>query len=84
VEKVHFSVTFLPITFLWYIFSKLFQRIRNQREILRFLTPFSIKKKKKKFLTANAQAQVRAQKKRKIFFHECILEFNYATIKGFA
>jgi hypothetical protein len=23
-------------------------------------------------------------KKRKIFFYECILEFNYATIKGFA
>ncbi len=28
--------------FFWYIFSKRFQRIRNQREILRFLTPFSI------------------------------------------
>ncbi len=28
--------------FFWYIFSNLFQRIRNQREILRFLTPFSI------------------------------------------
>jgi hypothetical protein len=41
-KKVHFSVTFLLITLLWYIFSKLFQRIRNQREILRFLTPFSI------------------------------------------
>ncbi len=23
-------------------------------------------------------------KKRKIFFYECVLEFNYATIKGFA
>ena len=38
-EKVHISVTFLLITFFWYIFSKLFQRIRNQREILRFLIP---------------------------------------------
>jgi hypothetical protein len=32
----------LLITFFWRIFSQLFQRIRNQREILRFLTPFSI------------------------------------------
>jgi hypothetical protein len=38
-------VTFMLITFLWCIFSKLFQRIRNQREILRFFTPFLIKKK---------------------------------------
>jgi hypothetical protein len=30
----------LLITFIWCIFSQLFQRIRNQREILRFLTPF--------------------------------------------
>jgi hypothetical protein len=36
-EKVHISVTFLLITFFVCIFSKLFQRIRNQREILRFL-----------------------------------------------
>ncbi len=45
-------------------FFKLFQRIRNQREILRFLTPFSIISKKKilrsylyffQTLTANAQ-----------------------------
>jgi hypothetical protein len=28
--------------FFWCIFSKLFQRIRNQREILRFLTPILI------------------------------------------
>ncbi len=45
-EKSAFSVRFLLITFFWYIFSKLFQRIRNQREILGFLTPFSILKKK--------------------------------------
>ncbi len=47
VKKVHFSVTFLLITFFWYIFSKLFQRIRNQREILRFwhLFRFFLKQK---------------------------------------
>jgi hypothetical protein len=37
----------LLIAFLWCIFSQLFQRIQNQREILRFLTPFSIFSKKK-------------------------------------
>jgi hypothetical protein len=46
---VHFSVTKLLVTFFWYIFSKLFQQIQNQREILRFLTPFSILFKKKIF-----------------------------------
>ncbi len=39
----------LLITFFWRIFSQLFQRIRNQREILRFLTPFSIFSKKNFF-----------------------------------
>jgi hypothetical protein len=38
-EKVHISVTFLLVTFFGFIFSKLFQRIRNQREILRILIP---------------------------------------------
>jgi hypothetical protein len=39
VKKEHISVTFLLITFFGCIFSKLFQWIRNQREILRFLIP---------------------------------------------
>ncbi len=39
VKKVHIFVTFLLITFFGCIFSKLFQRIRNRREILRFLIP---------------------------------------------
>ncbi len=39
-EKSAFFRHFLLITYFWYIFSKLFQRIRNQREILHFLTPF--------------------------------------------
>jgi hypothetical protein len=51
-EKYTFSLLLmfvklvLLITFFCCIFSQLFQRIRNQREILRFLTPFLIKKKK--------------------------------------
>ncbi len=28
--------------------------------------------------------QMRRKRLKKIFFYECILEFNYATIKGFA
>ncbi len=39
----------LLITFFWCIFSQLFQQRRNQREILRFLTPFSIFSKKNFF-----------------------------------
>jgi hypothetical protein len=43
-EKSAFLRHVFANNFFWYIFSKLFffQRIRNQREILRFLTPFSI------------------------------------------
>jgi hypothetical protein len=76
--------------FFWCVFSKLFQRIQNQREILRFLTPFSIKKKKKilghnsTFSHFDCTCPGNGSKKGKIFFYECILEFNYATIKGFA
>jgi hypothetical protein len=36
----------LLITFCWQIVKQLFERIRNQREILRFLTPFLIFSKK--------------------------------------
>ncbi len=42
----HVRQTCFALTFFLCIFSQLFQRIRNQREILRFLTPFSILKKK--------------------------------------
>ncbi len=91
VKKVHFSVTFLLITFFWYIFSKFFQRIRNQREILRFLTPFPIFSKNiflkvilVLFSNFDCKCPGNGSKKRKIFFYDCILEFNYATIKGFA
>jgi hypothetical protein len=72
------------------IFSKLFQRIRNQREILRFLIPILIFWKKiffaliSTFLNFDCKCAGNSSKKRKIFFYECVLEFNYATIKGFA
>ncbi len=41
-EKSAFFRHFFANNFFWNIFSKLFQRIRNQREILRFFTPFLI------------------------------------------
>jgi hypothetical protein len=36
----HVRQTCFAYNFFWCIFSQLFQRIRNQREVLRFLTPF--------------------------------------------
>ncbi len=73
-KRAFFSHVFANNFFLVH-FSKLLQRIRNQREILRFLTPLSIFHKKKFFrsyqyffrtLTANAQET--AQKNGKSFF----------------
>jgi hypothetical protein len=43
----HVRQTCFAYNFFWCIFSQLFQRILNQREILRFLTPFLIFQKKK-------------------------------------
>ncbi len=66
-EKCTFSLLLmfvklvLIITFFWCIFSKLFQRIRNQREMLRFLAPFLNFFPKKNFLghisTSNFEAK---------------------------
>ncbi len=90
-EKSAFFRHIFANNFFWCIFSKLFQRIRNQREILRFLTPFLVFSKKNFFevilvLFSNFDCKCagNGSKKPKIFFYECILEFNYATITGFA
>ncbi len=48
-EKSAFFRDVFANNFFLYIFSKLFQRIRNQREIPRFLTLFSIFCKKNFF-----------------------------------
>ncbi len=84
----HVRQTFLLITFFWCIFAQLFQRIRNQRKILRFLTPFFILKKKKNFRsylyffrTLKPDAQQTAQKIKNVFC-KCVLDFNFAPIKG--
>ncbi len=72
VKKVHISVMFLLITFCVCIFSNLFQRIRNQREILRFFIPILIFWRKKFFLLLLAlliaNAQEASQKNGKSFF----------------
>jgi hypothetical protein len=72
-EKSAFFRHVFANNFFLYIFSKLFQRIRNQREILRFLTPFSIFVKifffyEYFFRTLTANAQETAQKNGKSFF----------------
>ncbi len=90
-KTVHISVTFTLITFFWLIFLKLFQRIRNQRKIQRFLIPiwnfwkiFFFLLFLALFVNFDCKCAGNGSKKRKIFFYECVLEFNYATIKGFA
>ena len=76
------------ITFFWCIFSQLFQRIRNQREILRFLTPFSIFVKKNflghisTFSNFEAKRARNGSKNQKNVFSKCVLDFNFAPIKG--
>jgi hypothetical protein len=75
------SVTFLLTTFFGFIFSKLFQHIRNQLEILRFLIPiFNFLIKIFLLLLAlfahfDCKCAGNGSKKRKIFFYECVLEF---------
>ncbi len=73
-EKSAFFRHVFANNFFLYIFSKLFQRIQNQRVILRFLHLFQFKKKKNFrsyqyiFRTLTANAQETAQKNGKSFF----------------
>ncbi len=83
VKKVHISVRFLLITFFWCIYSKLFQWIQNQHEILRFLIPLLkfwitnfLLLLLALFVNFDCKCTGNGSKKRKIFFYECVLEFN--------
>ncbi len=67
-EKGHFYVTFLLITFFFVHFV---QKIFF-KVILLLFSNFDCK------------CAGNGSKKQEIFFYECILEFNYAPIKGFA
>jgi hypothetical protein len=68
-------------------FGTFFQNIFNGFEIsvLRFLTPFLIFLGHiSTFSNFNCKWAGNGPKKHKIFFYERVLEFNFATIKGFA
>ncbi len=88
-EKVHFSVTFLLITFFRAFFQNCFNRFEISVKFWVFWHLFRLKKKNILrsylyfFQTLIANSQETAQKTEN-HFYECILEFNYATIKGFA
>ncbi len=62
--------------------------IRNQREILRFLTPFVIFQKKNflghisTFFKLWSHTRKKRLKKSKNVFCKCVLDFNFAPIKG--
>ena len=80
--------TCFACNFFWCIFLQLFQRIRNQRETLRFW-PFLIKKIIKKILghistsfKLWSQTRKKRLKKSKNVFSKCDVDFNFAPIKG--
>ncbi len=78
----------LLVTSFWYIFLQLFQRIRNQREILRFWYFFVFFAKKfflvhiSTFCKLWSQMRKKRLKKSKNVFCKCVLDFNFAPIKG--
>ncbi len=85
----HVRQTFFAYNFFLCIFLQLFQRIRNHREILRFLISFLIFCKKKFFgvilaLFANFEAEraKNGSKNLKKVFSKCVLDFNFAPLKG--
>ncbi len=86
---IHVRQTFLLITFFWFVFLHFFQRIRNQRKILRFLISFLLKKNKKMLgvilaLYANFEAEraKNGSKNKKNVFSKCVLDFIFAPING--
>ncbi len=66
-------------------FLQLFQRIRNQREILRFLIPYLIFVQKIWVILAlfvNFEAKRAKNAKNTKVFSKCLLDFNFAPITG--
>ncbi len=85
----HVRQTCFACNFLLVHFLQLFQRIRNQREILRFwyLFRFLFKKLFGVILALFANFEAKCAKKRlkiksKNVFCKCVLDFNFAPIKG--
>ncbi len=86
-EKTQFSFTFRLITFFWFDFFQLFQRIWIQYKILRLLVPLISFSKKfffgsfKHFLKLWNKIRMEWLKKKNAF-SKCVLEFNFAPISG--
>ncbi len=89
-KSAYFRYVFAD-NFFWSIFSNLFSTDSKSTwnsaffdthiEFLEkkfFLLLFAL------FLDFDCKCAGNGSKKRKIVFYECVLEFNYATIKGFA
>ncbi len=78
----------LLVTFFWCIFLPLFQRILNQREILRFWYLFGFFCQKivmghiSTFGKLWSQMRKKRLKKSKNVFCKCVLDFNFAPITG--
>jgi hypothetical protein len=88
-EKTQFSFTFRLITFFWFDFFQLFERIWIQHKILHLLVPFISLKKKNFFLGPLStflklwnKIRMEWLKKTKKAFSKCVLEFNFAPISG--
>ena len=89
VKKVHFSVTFLLITFLCAFFQNFFNGFEISVKFCVFWHIFWFFQIFFFFILVlfsnfDCKCAGNGSKKQKIFFYECILEFNYATITGFA
>jgi hypothetical protein len=84
----HVRQTCFAYNFFFVHFFQLFQWIRNQHEILRFLTPFLIFSKTiflghiSTFSNFKSQLRKKQLKKSKNVFSKCVLDFNFAHIKG--
>ncbi len=84
----HVRQTCFAYNFFWCIFKQLFQRIQNQREILRFWHLFWILQKKiflghiSTFFKLWSQTRKKWLEKSKNVFCKCVLDFNFAPIKG--
>jgi hypothetical protein len=74
----HVRQTCFACNFFWCILLKLFQQIRNQREILRFFYIFF-----EFFSNFEAKCAKNGSKNQKNVFCKCVLDFNFAPIKGF-
>ncbi len=73
-KRAYFRHVF-PNNFFWCIFSKLFQRIQNQQEILRSWFPYWIFFALiSTFCKLWLHMRRKRLKKRKIFFYKCVLE----------